>query len=442
MTPRESSSLDKRLRAWTEAGLLSPSQAEAIGDFESRRLRRRLVDPAVVTAAFAGLCAVLGVILIVSHHWAHLPPWSKQGSFLLLTTLLFWLRARAASPAAGEGLDAALTLWPLAGIGLWAQIYQLSGDPSRPLLTAAVLAAPVVWWGAGRWAAVLQAGLGAVGLFLAVHSGGGFARHALRTPFHWEMQVLLWSWVALLLLGRARLPERARSLLLAAFFAWLYSLVMLSGFRLRHQSCYYMAAAGSLFLYFGTARFMRVDAVRAEADGSFWQGLLLYVGGFGWWGHDWLHGNPVCPSLLAFPFVVVALGVTALLLAPLPWARPVRGGAKVYKILLLANLGPGILLALTFDHSGPDLARLLINIGLGVMALYWTWSGVARGERRVVNRGIAWFALLLVTRFLDLLGSLLNTGLGFLAAAVLLALMAWGIERARRRLLDAAGRPA
>jgi hypothetical protein len=434
---REQAWLSKRLQAWIQAGLLDPSQAQRIEAFELER-RRRLLDPAVITGLFAALCAVLGVILIISHHWAAIPAWTKQSSFLLLTTLLFWLRSNRSAAAATEALDAALVLWPLAGIGLWAQIYQLSGDPSRPLLTAAVLGLPVVWWGASRFAAFAQAALAVLGLFLAVHSGGGFAYHALATPFHWEMQVLLWSWLALLLLGRERLTERGRALLLASFYAWLYSLVMLHGFRLRHQSCYYMAAAGSLLLFWGTARFMRIGPERSERDGAFWLGLLPYVAGFGWWGHDWMHGIKVCPTLLAFPGVVATLGALAVLFMPLPQLRT-RREAFILKVVLLACYLPGLTLALTLDDHGPQAARVMSNLLLGSTAVYWMVTGVERGERSVVNRGIGWLALLLVTRFLDLLGSMLTGGLGFLVAALLLGGLAWGLEWMRRRLLNAAG---
>jgi uncharacterized membrane protein len=436
---REQDWLRKRLQAWTEAGLLQGGQAEAIESFEAEHRRRRVLDPALITGVFAALCVALGAILIVSHHWDQIPAWVKQAGFLLLTALLYWKRSRLEPGPATQAMDAGLVLWPLAGIGLWAQIYQLSGDPSRPLLTAAALGLPVVWLGRSSAAAALMSLLAVCGLFLAVHSGGGFAHHALHTELHWEMQVLLASWLLLLGVGRQRLPERLRSLLLAAFLAWLYSLVMLHGFRLRHQSCHYMSAAGSMLLFWGTARFLRVGEARTEADGAFWHGLLLYVASFGWWGHDWQHGVPVCPELLAFPFVISALGVVSVLLSPLAWAREGWGGRRLFKALLLLSLLPGLVLALTFDSSGPDLARLIINLLLALSALYWMLSGVARGEASSVNRGVAWMALLLVTRFLDVFGSLLAGGLGFLLGGLALAVLAYGLHRARKRLLAAAG---
>ncbi len=436
---REHSWLKQRLQAWTEAGLLAPGQSDAIQAFEAETRRRRALDPALLTGLFAALCVALGAILIVSHNWQSIPDPVKQGSYLAITALLLWLRGRLQPGAAAQALDVGLVLWPLAGIGLWAQVYQLSGDPSRPLLTAAGLALPLVWNGKSPWASALMAALAAAGLFLAVHLGGGFAHHALATEWHWEMQVLLAAWALLLYVGRERLPERLRSLLLAGFFIWLYSLVMLHGFRLRHQSCHYMASAGSLFLYWGTLRFMRVGPERAEADGSFWLGLLLYIGSFGWWGRDWQHGIEVCPELLAFPFVISVLGVIALLGTPMPWLDKARGGQRLFKGLMLMCLAPGVVLALTLDSQGPDLARLLINLGLAVMAVYWMLSGVARGEAAVVNRGMGWLALLLVTRFLDVFSSLLSSGLGFMAGGLALGALAWGLQRARRKLLDAAG---
>lgn len=439
MKLREHQWLKERLQAWTQAGLVAPSQAEAVQAFEAEQRQRRAWDPALLTGLFAALCVALGAILIVSHNWQSIPDPLKQGVFLALTVALLWGRDRAGEGRLAQALDAGLVLWPLAGIGLWAQIYQLSGDPSRPLLTAAGLALPVVWKGASPWAATLQAVLAALGLFMAVHLGGGFAHHALATEWHWEMVLLSLSWALLLYVGRERLPERLRSLLLAAFLIWVYSLVMLHGFRLRHQSCHYMASAGSVFLYWGLARFMKVGEARTESDGSFWLALLLYIGSFGWWGHDWQHGVKICPELLAFPFVVSALGVLALLQTPMPWLAKAWGGARAFKALLLGCLLPGIVLAFTFDSQGPELARLLINVGLAVLAVYWMLSGVARGESAVVNRGLGWLALLLVTRFLDVFSSLLSSGLGFMLGGAVLGGLAYGLQRARKKLLAAAG---
>jgi uncharacterized membrane protein len=439
MKLREHQWLAQRLQAWTSAGLLSPSQSEAVQAFEDEQRRRRAVNPALITGLFAALCVALGAILIVSHNWQSIPDAVKQVAYLALTALLLWGRGRLQDGPAAQALDVGLVLWPLAGIGLWAQVYQLSGDPSRPLLTAAALALPVVWKGNSPVAAVLQCLLAAMGLFMAVHLGGGFAHHALATRFHWEMQLLAAAWLLLLIVGRQRLPERFRSLLLAGFLVWLYSLVMLHGFRLRHQSCHYMAAAGSVLLFWGTVRFMRVGQARAEADGSFWLGLLLYIGSFGWWGRDWMHGIEVCPELLAFPFVISALGVGALLLAPMPWLAKAWGGERLFKGLMLMALVPGLVIAFTLNSQGPEAARLLINVGLAAMAVYWMLSGVARGEAAVVNRGMAWLALLLVTRFLDVFSSLLSSGLGFMLGGLVLGALAWGLHRARKRLLAAAG---
>lgn len=435
---REHEWLAKRLQAWSQAGLIDPSQSDPILAFESAQ-RRRALDPALLTGLFAAACVILGAILILSHNWDRIPDALKQAGYLGLTALLLRQRGRLADGPAAQAMDFGLVAWPLAGIGLWAQIYQLSGDPSRPLLTAGALALPLVWKGRSPWAAGLQAGLAALGLYLAVHLGGGFAHHALATELHWEMLLLAGAWALLLFVGRERLPERLRSLLLAAFVIWLYSLVMLHGFRLRHQSCHYMASAGSILLFWGTARFLRIGPARAEADGSFWLALPLYIGSFGWWGHDWQHGIPVCPELLAFPFVISVLGAGLMLGTPMPWLKKAWGGERLFKGLLLLCLLPGLILALTLDSQGPELARLLINLILAGLALYWMLSGAARGEASVVNRGIGWLALLLVSRFFDLFSSLLTSGLGFIVGGLLLGGLAWGLQRARQRLLHAAG---
>jgi uncharacterized membrane protein len=54
-----------------------------------------------------------------------------------------------------------------------------------------------------------------------------------------------------------------------------------------------------------------------------------------------------------------------------------------------------------------------------------------------INLGVLILVWVLISRFLDLFGSMLRSGIGFILAGVMLAALAWALERTRRRLIAA-----
>ena len=63
-------------------------------------------------------------------------------------------------------------------------------------------------------------------------------------------------------------------------------------------------------------------------------------------------------------------------------------------------------------------------------------------EIRQINLGVLVLVAVLITRFLDLFGSMLQSGIGFIVAGLLLAALSWALERTRRRLIAGPGEAA
>jgi len=60
-----------------------------------------------------------------------------------------------------------------------------------------------------------------------------------------------------------------------------------------------------------------------------------------------------------------------------------------------------------------------------------------------VNLGVVVLVGFLITRFLDVFGNMLRSGVGFIVAGLLLAGLSWALDRTRRRLIGGdAGRAA
>ncbi len=75
---------------------------------------------------------------------------------------------------------------------------------------------------------------------------------------------------------------------------------------------------------------------------------------------------------------------------------------------------------------------LLLGLAVGAIALGWT-----RNEPGLANFGTFVFFVQVVTRYFDLLGTMLSSGLMFVGAGLLLLVGGAALERSRRRLLAA-----
>jgi uncharacterized membrane protein len=62
-------------------------------------------------------------------------------------------------------------------------------------------------------------------------------------------------------------------------------------------------------------------------------------------------------------------------------------------------------------------------------------AGLARGSAALINLGVAFVALNIAVVYLRLFGSMMQTGLMFVFTGIALVALAWGLDRARRKLM-------
>ena len=120
--------------------------------------------------------------------------------------------------------------------------------------------------------------------------------------------------------------------------------------------------------------------------------------------------------------------------SPSPGLGSRPGHASRSRLLMLATLGVESLYILPI-HGMTWLAGVANSVLLGFAATGLMWQGAEAGEAALVNLGVGALLVLLVTRFLDVFGSLFASGLGLIVAGVLLASLSLALERTRRRLL-------
>ncbi len=175
-------SLDRKLDAWIEAGLIEKATADAIRAHESAAER----PTALWAISGLGLLALtLGIILVISANWDRIADWVKLSTHMALLCAA----AAAAFWAAGQNrrwvAESALFLTAmlvLGGIALHAQVYQLTGPAWHALLLWLLLAGPALLVGGQtRLAGYLFAAmalLGPTGMAIDTVDKGGIWRLA------------------------------------------------------------------------------------------------------------------------------------------------------------------------------------------------------------------------------------------------------------------------
>lgn len=159
-------SLDERLAAWTEAGLIREDQAEAIAEYEdpdttvtsvtgSRKARRSSTSTAEAIGYVGAALALGAVALILGDLWQELLAGGRLALVATLTAALFGagLGVRSSTPPAMRRLTSVLFASSVAGVGWFAAVVEsdvLALRDTRMVLSAGlamvVVATPLYFW--------------------------------------------------------------------------------------------------------------------------------------------------------------------------------------------------------------------------------------------------------------------------------------------------------
>lgn len=346
----------------------------------------------------AALC-VAGIALVISSNWALIPRLVKVASAILLLLAFHGggvLCTARNYARVGAALHVAGSVMFLLSIALIGQVYNLSSRPPNAIL---------LWL---------------IGICLLPWALKSRAQFLL-------LLVALVTWLAL--------EADARD-------SWLYS-------RLAQGDVPTMSWIGALLLALSASiafmpqrwRGERFD-VSAETVGAVIVSLGLLACVLGWYGvrshraggapFDGLHILPVWLTAVALVCVIArslsdrdspplgrmawAAGVAAAILVP--WAL------AAFPALTSASDG--------WKKNGPFI--WLVSAALFCFALVLIQRGIARSSRALINAGIGFVAANIIAVYFRLFGSMMNTGITFVATGALLVLLAWQMERWRRRL--------
>lgn len=429
------------LRDCVLEGVLTADQALRTADCIARRHEAGAIKGTTWIAVFAGLSVAAGVSLIIAHNWDTIPALAKVGGFLL--ALLGVGSAAIGLQSRGRAIAIPLELlWqflPLLGIGLYAQVYQLSGDPVRPFLVWLLLTLPLAWLSPHPVAAPTHlAGLVATLLW------GTLSRNATLSLLVDSGQPPASSWLAAAILlaltvaeAQRLLPPSRRSYAWGALLAWALCLMGCdTPFGMHYVGILAPAALAAANLWLVASSRLGEDSAR-RAPAASWL-LIVYLMTFLW--HEGSFDPGELRPLGWVLFAALSLGGVS---APLALRGGLFSGDPIWErraswllagtLLCSWSLVGGQLWVAWMVAAAANLVLVLAGIGL-------MWHGSLVASRAQINGGVGILLLILVTRFIDIFGSMLEGGVAFISAGACLALLAWGLDRGRRRMLELAGR--
>lgn len=454
--------LDGEIAAWEAEGLVTPEQADA--------LRERYRGPAwsaggpadaapqgrlVGTLAVLGAILVgAGVILFFAANWAKIPKAVRVAAIVGAMTASYlggfeFIRRRN-YPRAGQGLILLGTILFGSGIWLIAQIFHLESHYPNGFL----------YWSLGALATSFAAASAPVAILAGLLLGAwtiaeqaGFERMNLLYP-------------ALALLAGLPLARRLRSPLSAAphllglpTWAVMNQMQWLDG----DPEAQFLIAGGLTLVGFGCA-YLALALLRGASSRAALAGprgatpwplagvalalLGLYLLTFGWNDGRWLAqaeratwaalgGSTPALTLLGS---LAAVAVAGLAGAHYRYHRAAAAGRPRDRLApWLAGATLTVLAAAGALLGSVAVAThrpLIFNLVLFLAIVGVVVAGYRARAPGWINLGLLFFAVDVVTRYFDLLWSLLDRSVFFVGAGLLLLVAGGLLERGRRRLLD------
>ncbi|HEY6169903.1 MAG TPA: DUF2157 domain-containing protein [Verrucomicrobiae bacterium] len=378
------------------AGLISTEQQVRI--VEHFKLREESNKFLVIISWIGAVLIVAGIVLLISANWAAIPRLVKVVCALGLMLGAhgggWWLReVRRDYPKAGEALHFVGAGLFLANVALLGQIYNLSSRLPNAIALWFVGITPLAW--------ILRSKAQHVLSLLAFGTWFGMELDSPDGLFHYgwsgsELQVLLFALLGLCYLGAGGILRRTsfdefagptEKLGLLAFNLGLYPLTWV--WFSRHESEWTRKAMPLFAIMSVVALVLAALAQRADKR------LTPQ------WRWTWL-------AALA--------GGVALSWAALWWGANMEDGWH-------------------WDPNATVPIRWPASIVLFIIALLQIQVGVQLRSAFYINLGVAMVAVLIITVYFDLFGSMATTGWMFLLSGIFLIAFGIYLEKKRRKLL-------
>ncbi|MCX5784208.1 MAG: DUF2157 domain-containing protein [Elusimicrobia bacterium] len=423
------------------AGIITPEQSDKLYTHIHSGSFSGSFKASTWIAVISGVMITAGVSLIIAHNWDKIDAAAKVFSFLLvmagvaLAAISFEEKPAVAVPSE--------VLWffmPIIGIGLYAQVFNLSGDPVRPYLAWLALSLPLAALSPRKTPAIIAIMLAFAIMYCGNFSPGNMITLISRYEGAASPRLWHWAWPAVLagaafLLYFFKLKAAAgRYRLTGLSLGWLM-MVFLSPTALQVRS--------PVFITLTAVSLAVIWLLLSQDEGAETTQLPLYAWTAVVYGMTFFwHYNPGAINYkddtmtgMAAAWVVFAAALLLIAARPIKFFssdKRLQAGAR---IALAVSITSAFLL---FDASdiGAKAIAVMANALLMLTGLACIMDGSQNSNEKEINRGAALIFLIIATRFVDFFGSLVRSGLAFIAVGLFFAALAWGLNKGRKAIID------
>ncbi len=373
----------KKLKEWVAAGLMTDAQADIIHDYEENRRKGGFGRGLVGLSLFA---IVIGVLSVIAANWYAIPGDTKIGAHVLLNAFVGWVAWRADKNGNNlwrEGATFTFVGLTMTLILLIGQVYQLDGKAVHAFSLWMVITFPFfMLLGRGYMTAIpwMIAFLSTLSLVVGEYFD--------LIPDKWEITagLSLTAFLPLLLIGKGLIP-------------WFQKFRPALADTCHKIGIVWLLVMASCCLAFYHFMF--------EMPGEMYMQILP-------------HFMPVLGAGLAM------IGVHAALHKFYKDDPAMKLGALFVLVSFVAQFLP-----LLLHGWGGILTSAILFLG------YWIfigWLGQMTGRMRIVSLAITVIAIRIFVVYIELFGTLFDTGIGLIVGGVVMLSLLYGARKMNTRL--------
>ena len=245
--------------------------------------------------------------------------------------------------------------------------------------------------------------------------------------------ILLWAFT--IHQTRSRLGNKARLAAFFSFMVFLWSLYWNNTPFNCHGIAHFTVAGAILALYWGLRDAFRLERSPWEGWGYFFAFLALYSMTYLWHGSSTYDIGTLFSGIFAMGLLLLGAVLVGLMDLSKMVSSPLM--IRVLKLLILI---PGLLGLSLLAGLPYKAAAIIANLAFLGFAVWHIREGIEMKEARRINQGMVLVGLLILTRFIDYFGTMLQSGIAFIVMGLLFVGVSWALNQGRKKLLAEVGR--
>jgi uncharacterized membrane protein len=371
-------SFSKKLNAFLlqakESKVINSDTCEDLQEFAIKNYSKSLVNNSINIIGFIGALAMIGgAILIISHNWWHIPNIVKILSYVFILILIHIAGDffKESYPKISSILHFIGSGYILAGIGLMAQIYNLSSDDGGAFLLWFLMIAPMAIILKHRWIGVMSV-------------------------------LSFYLWVNIYLTSNGYYREFENIIFYFSIFG--VNLILIPKLLNQINGCF--------------------DNIKAT--GASIIAIIVSVMGF---AHEFSFEKVSFNWIIALISIFNIVAIFYLLLKEKKEKAPFKSGAILLILLTTVTLLPMI------AEKGFFLISVLYWVLHFLLGAFLIYRGSLNTSSAYVNYGVWYIVIGIILRFVDLVGTMLFTGGMFILFGAILLSIAFAAEKFRKKLI-------